>query len=237
MKSLIIVFVVVLSTIVASTIAFDYCSICNQQHIACNNTGEFGASCPVNRSVIPMTEDLIALILKKHNTVRMNIANGKNSNFTTANRMIEMSWDNEFAIFAEMNAKKCIFAHDQCINTDVYKYAGQNIAITSSSPNETYAINQLFDLWYDEYVLCNMTYINKVTGYGAIGHFTQIIMANASKIGCAMVKFNSKWYFVCNYSQTNVLSWPVYITGTPCSGCKSGCSTNYPGLCNVNEIV
>lgn len=118
-----------------------------------------------------------------------------------------------------------------------FQYAGQNIAKTSSSTNATTVINQLFQLWYEEYALCNMTYINKVTGGGGFGHFTQIVMANSSKIGCAIVKYAYNWYFVCDYSQTNVISWPVYTVGTPCSGCKSGCSTTYTGLCNVNEVV
>lgn len=62
---------------------------CN--HVACNNTGDFG---PMDRSVIEMTPDLIAQILSKHNTIRMDVANGKvkGKNFTyeTASRMIEL---------------------------------------------------------------------------------------------------------------------------------------------------
>lgn len=48
----------------------------------------------------------------------------------------------------------------------MFKYAGQNIAMTSSSPNykdTTSAINQLFDLWYNEYVDCNMDHVNKLS--------------------------------------------------------------------------
>lgn len=79
--------------VVSATIAVDYCSkdICaNQNHVACGNNGDFGPSCPAERSVVPMTADVIALLLQKHNTARMNIANGKVSGFSTANRMIEM---------------------------------------------------------------------------------------------------------------------------------------------------
>lgn len=142
--------------------------------------------------------------------------------------------------------------------------------MTSSSPNykdTTAAINQLFDLWYNEYVDCNMNQVNKLSGITAangyvrsfhscrvfqfyfnlifcsksFGHFTQIIMANSPKIGCAIVNFFAdNWkrtLLVCNYAQTNMISWPVYTTGTPCSGCKSGCSTSFPGLCNASEVV
>lgn len=78
-------------TIVSATLAVDYCSkdYC-QDHIACNNTGAFGESCTAGTSVVPMTADLIALILSRHNTARMNIANGVVSGYSTANRMIQM---------------------------------------------------------------------------------------------------------------------------------------------------
>lgn len=143
--------------------------------------------------------------------------------------------------------------------------------MTSSSPNykeTTAAINQLFDLWYNEYVDCNMSQINKLSGITAangwvhsngsivsmtkfhlhfiirrksFGHFTQVVMANSPKIGCTIVNYlANSWkntLLVCNYGQTNMISWPVYRTGKPCSGCRSGCSKNYPGLCNTNEVV
>lgn len=82
-----------LLTIISATIAVDYCSkdICSaQNHIGCENTGGFGPSCPAERSVVPMTADIIALILQRHNTARANIANGRVSPFSKANRMIQM---------------------------------------------------------------------------------------------------------------------------------------------------
>lgn len=51
-------------------------------------------------------------------------------------------------------------------NVAVFKFAGQNIAMTMSSTNykdATAAINQLFDLWYNEYVDGNMAEINKLS--------------------------------------------------------------------------
>lgn len=71
-----------------------------------------------------------------------------------------------------------------------------------------------------------------------IGHFTQLVKAGADRVGCAMTQFASgikSALFACNYSLGNILTKQVYTTGVPCSKCKSGCSKNYPGLCNTNE--
>jgi hypothetical protein len=64
-----------------------------------------------------------------------------------------------------------------------------------------------------------------------------------TKVGCGMTKFTDKTapdskelLMVCNYSFTNVAGEPVYVTGsTACSGCQTGCSKVFPGLCLVDE--
>lgn len=82
--------------IVSVTSATDYCNkdICEGEavpsHIGCGNDGDFAPSCPVERNVVPMTDDVITLILQRHNTARMNIANGDVGGFSPAERMIEM---------------------------------------------------------------------------------------------------------------------------------------------------
>ena len=43
--------------------------------------------------------------------------------------------------------------------------------------------------------------------------------------------------FVCNYSNSIARGHPVYIKGSKCSGCLTGCSDKYPGLCNIGEPV
>lgn len=48
--------------------------------------------------------------------------------------------------------------------------------MTMSSPNykeTTSAINQLFDLWYNEYVDCNMTQITKLSGITAANGYVR----------------------------------------------------------------
>jgi len=250
-----------LLTILSGVLAVDYCSkdICpNGDHVACGNNGTFGANCPSPyRSVVPLTSEVISLLLYKHNTARMNVANGNVPGFSIAKKMIEVVWDNELAMFAEMTAKTCTFAHDKCRNTATFKNAGQNIGLTMTSYTNPLdnrilnykemnaSINQVFDLWFNEYVNCNMSQIDNLTGIynengESYGHFTQIVMASSQRIGCAIGKYYDTWknlFIVCNYSQTNMINSPVYVTGTPCSGCNSRCSAPYPGLCEGSEVI
>lgn len=41
----------------------------------------------------------------------------------------------------------------------------------------------------------------------------------------------------CDYSYGNIIGDPVYLTGAPASGCKTGKNSQYPSLCNPAEIV
>lgn len=75
--------------------AFDYCQTnlncpAKAKHIGCDGPENFGAGCPPERKLVPMTADLKAYFLKKHNQARSDIANGKITNYKSANRMIEM---------------------------------------------------------------------------------------------------------------------------------------------------
>ncbi|XP_037052100.1 antigen 5 like allergen Cul n 1-like [Bradysia coprophila] len=218
----------------------------NSKHIGCGNTGEFGPNCPSERKLVPMTVGLKAYLLEKHNRARCDIANGKIRGYKSANGMPEMGWDDELAKLAEYNAKTCIYGHDECVSTATHRYAGQNIAIVMSTLNyfeSKRAIDLLFKAWFDEYRDCDMTYIDKYrrsdTGK-KIGHFTQIVRAGASRMGCALTSFaNSRKnvYIVCNYSLANILGRKAYTTGMPCSACNEGCSLTYPGLCNTTEVI
>ncbi|KAJ6648389.1 Antigen 5 like allergen Cul n 1 [Pseudolycoriella hygida] len=232
-------------------LAIDYCQagLCkaNAKHVGCGKTDNFGPNCPKERSLLPMTAELKAYLLKKHNAARSDLANGKIPGYKSANRMIEMAWDNELAKLAEYNAKSCTYGHDECRNTAEYKYAGQNIAIVMSTPNyfETLrAIDFLFGLWFEEYKDCDMTYINKYRSSDnpkkQIGHFTQIVSAGANRMGCAITTYadsRKNVYIVCNYSLTNIKDRPIYTTGIPCSACTTKCSTTYPGLCDSSEVI
>lgn len=83
---------------------------------------------------------------------------------------------------------------------------------------------------------CCVYYLSSKTG--AIGHFTQVIWAETTHIGCGRTFSMSKnnfysVYIYCNYGPSgNIVTKPVYKRGKPCSNCvKLKCNSKYSGLC------
>lgn len=74
----------------------------------------------------------------------------------------------------------------------------------------------------------------------AIGHFTQLVWANATAVGCGATRFtdNGVHFFdmACNYAIGNIGGKPVYLSSTNGgSGCTTGTDTTYKALCSQNE--
>lgn len=121
---------------------------------------------------------------------------------------------------------------------------GQNIGITTSKKAQYREVTEIIHNhtaeWFIEYRKCDMSYIRSYKdSVKLIGHFTQLVLAGADRVGCAMAKYDNGYQksmlFTCNYSLGNLFTKPVYVSGEPCSKCKSGCSKTYSGLCNTNE--
>lgn len=64
-----------------------------KQHIACGNSlayrNVFGSSC-YQQQIIPMTTEFMNLILRKHNTLRADTANGRIPGYLPASEMSEL---------------------------------------------------------------------------------------------------------------------------------------------------
>ena len=76
---------------------------------------------------------------------------------------------------------------------------------------------------------------------GVIGHYTQIVWASTSKIGCGIMQYFDnttvitnlpyKMVYVCNYGPAgNLVNAPVYTTGPAASACPAG-TVPKNGLC------
>ena len=88
-----------------------------------------------------------------HNEFRNRTAAGEVDGYSPAVRMATLEWDDELAQLAELNVKTCVFKHDKCRNTDLFRYAGQNLAIRENSIeadvfDDVYFLTQS---WFEEY--------------------------------------------------------------------------------------
>ena len=88
--------------------------------------------------------------------------------------------------------------------------------------------------------------------YHKIGHYTQMMWAHTTDLGCAVSYYTVKqesnkqrhfYFLVCNYGPGgNYIGSPVYDQGKPCKGCPRGkeCDREYSALCkrptNVTKI-
>lgn len=100
-----------------------------------------------------MTSRLKAQILNVHNTLRNKIALGEEPRFKPAKRMAKMVWSNELAWLAELNTKQCKMEHDECRDTLLHEYAGQNLGEMGTSGvhyKPADVVDQMINSWYEE---------------------------------------------------------------------------------------
>lgn len=232
---------------------YDYCEpgLCpsTKRHVACGNKGRFGYSCTSDAQVIPFDDYYKRLILYMHNVYRNQIALGQTPGFSQAARMGALQWDDELAYLAELNAMSCEIEHDKCRNTRSYSFAGQNLAMGWLLEDHTldWAIRNFTSEWFIEYKDAPLDVIDRFyrPPGKAIGHFTLMVNDKQSKVGCGLVKFTKRLsnynykvhVLACNYSWTNVYTFPVYRKGTAASGCLTGKHYYYPGLCSDAEQI
>ncbi|XP_053688726.1 antigen 5 like allergen Cul n 1-like [Sabethes cyaneus] len=219
---------------------FNYCraGLCSTgiRHVACNEN-KFGSNCS-KPLLIDMPPKYISLILNYHNAKRNQLACGLMRRYASASAMQKLRWSSELAMLAEYNAKSCHFAHDQCHNTVRFRKTGQSIGMKwfhGMNYTEPYIIKDLIRKWFLEHKQTKQQDLDRYTfgphGY-EIGHFTQMIHADTTEIGCAFVRFQKQnnnlsfmhYYLVCNYSEGNIAERPVYRKGKRCSKCIHGCT-------------
>ena len=212
---------------------------------------EFSKVCAINVKLVEFDTNEKNALLKQHNELRNHIASGKHKRYNSAQKMAVMRWDTTLERMASLNIKQCNFAHDQCRNTYKYLYSGQNlgireVSIAAKSRSEIMKNYQdLINIWISEGDLyCDQSFIEAFRLHPKypslmIGHFTEMVKEENMFVGCSGSHyFKNKRYFytiACNYATTNFLGEKIYHSGPPCSGCLTGCHTNYSALCSEKE--
>ncbi|XP_041771442.1 antigen 5 like allergen Cul n 1-like [Anopheles merus] len=229
-----------------------YCSsdLCPRggPHVGCNPPSSSGGpTCQGKQKArkVLLTPALQAYIMDEHNLNRSNIALGRIRPYPSAVKMPTLTWDPELASLADANARSCNYGHDRCRATKKFPYAGQNIAITQFFGyrfTEKDLIHKFVSSWWSEYLDARPEHVRKYpSSYSGkpIGHFTQIASDRSTKVGCSMWYWKDGqmdvYYFVCNYSFTNIMDRSVYQSGPTASQCKTGRNSKFPGLCNASE--
>ena len=112
--------------------------------------------------MVTINESLRQLLVNAHNEKRNFIAGGGDARHRPAGRMATMQWDNELAELAALNVKQCNIAHDQCHNTDAFKYSGQNLAWfgTTGTFDNADRLKATVELWYNEVQYSRQSYID-----------------------------------------------------------------------------
>eukprot|EP01080_Neovahlkampfia_damariscottae_P000261 gene261-6676_t len=122
-----------------------------------------------------------------------------------AKSMPDLTWDADLAKVSEDYIKKCVSSDGKIIDhnsgrSNTYPgYVGENIyASTGSISNfETPVLS-----WFNEYK--DYTYsTNKCASGKVCGHYTQVVWAKTTKVGCAYYTCNSVTFkntILCNYS-------------------------------------
>ncbi|KAK7433212.1 hypothetical protein QQZ08_000147 [Neonectria magnoliae] len=135
-------------------------------------------------------------------------------NLHRANHSVDaLTWDATLAQYAENSAKTCVFEHDMDQGSGGY---GQNLASWGSTGDISDLQNQcgaqsVTNQWYNS-EMDNWSYYgqeNPPSGMNIqlYGHFTQVVWADTTKVGCATVNCAAgtmydfeAWYTVCNYN-------------------------------------
>ncbi|XP_018024821.1 cell wall protein PRY3 [Hyalella azteca] len=224
-----------------------YCTF-SPQHTLCKTTG-MGPACGRNVPVRGVTAADIATITNGHNKFRALVAQGRETRGRPgpqppAGDMMEMTWDEELALIAQRHADQCLFEHEcgDCRRVERFG-VGQNLYMAfQSDASATINWDSALQTWYDEVDLVPNTSIDSYNFDPSTGHYTAMVWAGTSLVGCGFTMFEEGGWFkklyTCNYGPTgNVMFTPMYRRGQPCSSCPLGtsCSLTHPGLCASNE--
>jgi len=182
-------------------------------------------------------------IVDRHNELRAKIANGKEKRGVDgrqpkAANMRKLVWNDELAKIAQRWINQCAGAHDKNRRTDAFSWVGQNWAMSSdpnASKQQQLAVS-FVGMWYDEVKDMTTKALTDPTGNngatGVIGHYTQVVWAETTDVGCGYIASSKGSYMACNYGPGgNMGGQHVYQKGRPGSKCPTGTKKTSEGLC------
>ncbi len=172
-----------------------------------------------------LTSDEQAALLNAHNMDRSEVALGEVSGQPAAANMTQLTWSTTLAQTAQTWANGCQFMHNPALNGQPI---GENLVLGAGGLDDP-GMQAAVNVWFSEHT--SYTY---PTASSNTGHYTQVVWANTTQVGCGAANCSSLGgvYVVCDYSPAgNLNSQPPYVTGTACTQCPSGQPGCSQGLC------
>ncbi|KAM7540499.1 hypothetical protein Aperf_G00000031439 [Anoplocephala perfoliata] len=142
--------------------------------------------------------DELKQVLELHNKYRREVAQGRVAGQPPSDKIRDLKWNDELARMAQAHSDKCGFNHNSYDEraTQTFKYVGQNFAVFSS-------IKEGVDKWFEEHK--DYDY-NANSCRGVCGHYTQMVWADTTDLGCGATKCNYQghmmYYLICHYGPT-----------------------------------
>jgi hypothetical protein len=145
----------------------------------------------------------------------------------SAASMPAMAWDPLLASVAQSYANGCSFAHNpdrsaQYAALGGSGYVGENLAWGTAW---AYSAEDLAQLWADEKSLWSFGAVTSSNVHD-VGHYTQMIWATTTSVGCATALCSGSRFLVCNYAPGgNYTGQAPYAVG---SGQTEACAAAVP---------
>nr|XP_012222954.1 PREDICTED: LOW QUALITY PROTEIN: venom allergen 3-like [Linepithema humile] len=209
--------------ITSANAATNYCDLrsCTQRgsiQTMCKYPSPNPSSACVNVNDRGLTENEKSTV-NRHNELRQYVASGNerrgsNGPQPPAAYMPNLTWDDELATVAQRWVDQCLIQHDQCRNVPRF-VVGQNLAVTMNSAENNTPVEDMISMWYDEVAQFDSNQVKRFTDGNGVGHYTQLVWAETTKIGCGCIKFRRDGWnnnlFICNYGPAgNVIGQSIY---------------------------
>jgi len=225
----------------------NYCTI-DEAHTMCLHQGP-SSECAAKSLNTKLSDAAKTVLVDTHNKLRSKIALGKEKGQPPAANMRKLVWNNELQAIAQRWADQCSFAHDDIRNMLDSTYVGQNLWMFFGTKAKTAEeipnlMADAVNSWFDEVVEpgFNPKHINPFKFDFGAGHYTQVVWADTSEVGCGFVQYQdpgSIWFssmLVCNYATGgNFKGAPMYRTGKAGSQCPPVTKADSNGLCEALE--
>ncbi|ESN95689.1 hypothetical protein HELRODRAFT_179160 [Helobdella robusta] len=126
----------------------------------------------VNKRSLPSNSEQ-KTILNAHNQARSKEG---------AADMKKLKWNNQLQAAADEYSKQCVWAHGDLERPDLpWVHLGQNLY--SQSLGYPLDLNSVVSNWYSE--KAGYDFDTKTCNMSMCGHYTQVVWANTSEVGCA----------------------------------------------------